>query len=385
MSLMHALPRLCLLVLALATLQAPTHAQNRKGQIESDKFWADASRGLEWISSSKVIPSAATPSALDIVPDSANSRYTGMVDTAFDPDVHRVVILAQGRKVLHRKYNPAWVDETSRPISFSMAKSLVGLAVGKALCAGAIQSLDDSVQRYSSRLMGTSWGQAKIRHVLAMMSGSNKPAQTPTGSPTPEVQAETLAKAYNGPITHDFVGLMKKADAHHAASGQVAYYNNLDTQALALLVEDATGQKFVDFFTQEIWAPSGASQSAKWFHNTQGEVVAFSGFTGHPYDWIRLANYVMEARDADTCFGKYLREATRRQSGIKLPNGEVSGYGFQMWVGCAGTDAFCFIGHGGQRVLMHPGTRAVMYMHSSSLVGSQTMLPVFREFVQRLR
>lgn len=373
------------ILIALLSVSTGLHAQNRKGQIESDRFWSDASKGFEWLSSSKTIPAAPSPSELRVAPDSLQSPYRDLVDQAFDGDVHRVVLLAQGRQILHRKYNQQWVDEKSRPISFSMAKSLVGLAVGKALCTGAIKSLDDPLQRYASRLAGTSWGEAKIRHVLAMMSGANKPANTGTGSPTPEVQAETLGKVYSGMITREFIGLMKAVDARHAPSGQSHYYNNLDTQSLAILVEDATGKKFADFFHEEIWVPAGAARSANWFHNAHEQVVGFTGFTAHPYDWIRLGNHVLEERETDSCFGNYLKEATRRHSGIRLPNNEVGGYGFQMWVNCAGTEAFCFLGHGGQRLVMHPPTKAVMYMHSSSLVGSQSMLPVYKAFVERLR
>lgn len=379
------LTRAMLLMISLVFLHTPSDAQNRKGQMEPDKFWQDASKGLEWLSSSQSIPAAKQASTMEIASDSLSSPYSAIVDPIFDNDVHRIVILAQGRKILHRTYNKNWVDEKSRPISFSMAKSLVGLAVGKALCTGAIKSLDDPLQTYSSRLIGTSWGEAKIRHVLAMMSGANQPNSSGTGSATPEVQAETLAKAYNGPITRELIELMKKTDAHYATSGKTHYYNNLDTQALAFMVEDATGQKFADFFAQEIWIPAGARQAAKWMHTTHGEVVSFTGFTAHPYDWIRLGNYVLEQRESASCYGNYLQEASRRHSGIMLPNGEVTGYGFQMWVGCAGTDAFCFLGHGGQRLVMHPATKAVMYMHSTSLVGSQTLLPAYKEFVKRLR
>lgn len=370
--------------LILISLVGVSHAQNKKGQIESDKFWENFSKGLEWLPSSKVVSAAPVASPLEIAPDSLNSPLTQIVDSAFDPDVHRIVILANKRKVLHRKYNERWVDENSRPLSASMAKSLVALTVGKAMCAGAIKSLDDTVAAYSARLAGTSWGNAKIRHVLAMSSGSHKPVYSPTGSPTPEVHTETLQKAYEGKMTHEFVSLMKKADAKYSASGVQGLYSNLDTQALAFLVEDATGQKFIEYFEREIWHPSGPSQQGKWFHNSHGQVSAFSGFTAHPYDWIRLGNYVLEERAGDSCFGKFLKEATTQQSRIILPNGDAP-YGFQLWLGCGGTDAFCFVGHGGQRLVMSPSTGIIMYMHTTSAAASPPILAVYKNLVNRSR
>ena len=377
----HNLLAFCLASTAIFCAGAAL-AQNNKGQIENDQFWADFSKGFEWLPTSKSISASPAPSNLEVVPDSLNSSLTPLVDQAFDPDVHRIVILSHKRSIIHRKYNERWVSEKSRPASASMAKSLTALAVGKAICNGAIAHLDENASVYSSRLRGTSWGHAKIRHLLAMSSGSNKPVFSPTGSPTPQVQAETLAKSYQGKMTHDFISLMAKADEKYSASGQQGLYNNLDTQALAILVEDATRQKFIEFFEREIWHAMGASQGGPWSHNSLGQVGAFSGFTAHPYDWIRLGHYVLEERAKDTCFGKFLKEATTRQSQVLLPNGSAA-YGFQTWLGCGGVDTFCFLGHGGQRLQMSPSTGLVMYVHATSLSASQPLLAMYRNVASR--
>jgi CubicO group peptidase (beta-lactamase class C family) len=375
--------RIFAITMILCICSALAHAQNRKGQLESDKFWEDYSKGHEWLTTSKSIP-ATTSSKLEVADNSLASSLSPMVNQAFDPDVHRIVILSHKRKIIHRKYNDRWVTEKSRPSSSSMAKSLTGLAVGKALCTGAIKSLDDEASIYSPRLSGTSWGKSKIRHLLAMSSGSNKPIFSPTGSPTPEVLAETLEKSYEGRMTKDFIDLMKKADQHYSASGQQGYYNNLDTEALAILVEDATRQKFIDFFAKEIWQTSGAAQSAKWSHNSLGQVAAFSGFTAHPYDWIRVGHYVLEERSKNTCFGNFLKEGTQQQSRVILPNGDAP-YGFQMWLGCGGTNSFCFAGHGGQRLVMDPSTGFVMYVHATSDLSVTPIYKMYRDVLGQIK
>jgi CubicO group peptidase (beta-lactamase class C family) len=126
----------------------------------------------------------------------------------------------------------------------------------------------------------------------------------------------------------------------------------------------------------------GASQGGTWSHNSLGQVGAFSGFTAHPYDWIRLGHYVLEERAKDTCFGKFLKEATTRQSQVLLPNGSAA-YGFQTWLGCGGVDTFCFLGHGGQRLQMSPSTGLVMYVHATSLSSSQPLLAMYRNVASR--
>lgn len=362
----------------------PVWAQNSKGQLEPDSFWAEASQGFEGFASSRTLAAAPKVSRLEIAPDSLHSSWSAEVQAAFDPDVHRIVLLARKRQVIHRQYNSRWVNENTRPVSFSMAKSLVALTVGQALCSGAIRNLDDTAEVYSRRLKDSSWGKAKIRHLLAMSSGANKPVFTRTGSPTPEVQAETFGKAYEGKVTADLLALMRRADERHGPSGVNGLYNNLDTQALAFLVEDATGQPFVDYFQKTIWSAAGAAQPARWFHSSTGQVIAFSGFTAHPYDWLRIANFVLEEREKNTCYGEYLRQATTRQSDLVLPSGKAA-YGFQIYPSCGGEDAFCFLGHGGQRLIMSPSTGLVMYVHGTSLAAGQPLMALYKNLWQKSR
>ena len=376
--------RLAMLFTVFVLLLNTSLAQNSKGQLESDRFWENASQGFESLSSSRVIQAAQSISKLDIPQDSLHSEWSSLVNNAFDPDVHRIVLIADKRKIIHRKYNEKWVNESSRPVSFSMAKSLVSLTVGHALCSGAIRSLDEAAGIYSRRFRDTSWGQAKVRHLLAMSSGSNRPVFSSTGSPTAQVQAETLAKSYEGKITVDLIDLMRRADEHDSPSGVNGLYNNLDTQALAFLVEDATGKSFLDYFEQTVWAAAGAAHPARWFHNSRSQVLAFSGFTAHPYDWLRIANYVLEERVKNSCFGQYIRDATSRQSDLILPNGKVA-YGYQIYPGCGGTDAFCFLGHGGQRLVMSPSTGLVMYVHGTSLAAGQPLMSLYKNLMQGIR
>jgi hypothetical protein len=53
----------CLACLAIFYAGAAL-AQNNKGQIGTDQFWADFSKGLEWLPTSKSISAAPTPSHL---------------------------------------------------------------------------------------------------------------------------------------------------------------------------------------------------------------------------------------------------------------------------------------------------------------------------------
>jgi hypothetical protein len=74
-----------------------------------------------------------------------------------------------------------------------------------------------------------------------------------------------------------------------------------------------------------------------------------------------------ELNNEESCFGKYLREATTK----KIDSiGPASAYGYQIWVRCSMRTDFCFIGYGGQYLLFNIATKTVLYHHATSLSQS---------------
>lgn len=364
------------------TASSFANAQNSKGQRESDQYWSDYSKGFEWFSTSKNIPAAIAPSPVDLSSEGSDIAIANEIDEVFDPDIHRIVIVSRGRNILYRKYNQKWVNELSRPSSSSMAKSLVAITTGRAMCDGKIHSLDDLANKYVPALDGTSWGNAKIKHLLSMSSGSHKPEPATTGSPTQEVNTETLVKSYAGTVNADFIDLMRRSDGKYSSSGKQANYNNLDTIALSMVVEAATGQRFHEYFAKAVWQPLGAEQPAKWAASRSGQVLAFSGFTAYPLDWIRLANNLIDEMSSSTCLGDYLKQASSQQSAVPVGTGVVP-YGYQMYPNCGGPGSLCFAGYGGQRLFISPKTGMVLYLHGSSELGARRFNRLFATWVKK--
>ena len=81
------------------------------------------------------------------------------------------VLLLEHDKILHEEYaNGATSKSLMR--SYSVAKSLTALAVGEALCAGKIKSLEDKATTYAPTLEGTAYGAATLRQLLTYTSGA---------------------------------------------------------------------------------------------------------------------------------------------------------------------------------------------------------------------
>src|SRR5207247_2611657 len=80
------------------------------------------------------------------------------------------LLVLQGNQIIAERYRYGRTEK-DRFISFSMAKSVVSVLVGKALEKGILKSLDDTVETYVPELKGSAYGPTTIRQLLRMSSG----------------------------------------------------------------------------------------------------------------------------------------------------------------------------------------------------------------------
>ncbi len=274
----------------------------------------------------------------------------------------RAVLISQSGVLQVERYLSNSVSATSAPIGNSMSKSLVSLAVGKALCQGKLASLDLKAEQVVESLAGTSWGRSSVRDLLRMTSGAFYTDNVrPTGWKDQQDILDNRA-IYSRGLTRSFVDLMKARDSRQFEPGSAFNYNNYDTVVLTLVVEKAVGKPFATFFAEQIWSEVAAERDGAWVTNQLGEVAGYFGFSAAPRDWIRLGEYVLEKLAQDDCFGRYLREATTEQVKANWPFNKS--YGYQIWTNCTRKPgSFCFVGNHGQQLILHPASKAVLYVH----------------------
>lgn len=83
--------------------------------------------------------------------------------------VSGLLVLKDGRMLLERYQYGRSAEH--RFTSFSMAKTLVAMAVGAAVAEGRIDSIDDPVDKYEPALSASAWKGVALRQVLTMSSG----------------------------------------------------------------------------------------------------------------------------------------------------------------------------------------------------------------------
>lgn len=337
-------------------------------------WWNAVSNGFRKEASTAVSKKANGPAG-DIDGQSGHALMApqqDMLDAAFQTAGAKAMLVSKSGQIIYEKYAGS-LSRDSTPLGFSMSKSLVSLAVGQALCAKVIPSLEDRASIYIPALAGTSWGVATIKQLLKMSSG----AYSTQISGHKDLNIEQLyAAAYFSRMTYNYIDLMKKNDERKFPDHQTFMYNNNDTIALSLLVEAATRKKFAAYFGEVIWNKIGAEADGAWVVNNKGQAHTYSGFSARPRDWIRLGNFVLkELKDPTSCFGRYLGEATEPQIETSSRHRSLApGYGYQIWSRCLSASQsrlnnidFCFIGHGGQMLLFDKEKGMVLFLHATDV------------------
>lgn len=247
-----------------------------------------------------------------------------------------------------------------------MSKSLTSLTVGKAICDGHIESINDSINKYVPGLSDISWGDSSIRDVLRMSSGAYNTLISMHGHKNSQ-QAQSFGHSEHiGKMNDDYIDLMRLADDRKHSPGKEFNYSNFDTIALGLLIQGSTKMSFPEYFEKSIWNLVGAQSSGAWFLNNKKQTSTYQGFSASPEDWIRIGVMVLsEMKKQDNCFGDFIKEATSKQINSFGP---ASGYGYQIWVNCGSMKSdFCFVGYGGQYLIFNIEKNIILYHHSTTL------------------
>lgn len=288
-----------------------------------------------------------------------------ILDQLFDRNNTKALLVAQGNEVIYEK-NSFSTGRRSTPLGYSMSKSLTALTVGKALCDGHIESINDPIKKYVPALSNTSWGDSSIRDVLRMSSGAYDTLMSMHGHKNSQHAQSFGHTEHMGKMNDDYIDLMRLADERKHPPGKEFNYSNFDTIALGLLIQGSTKMSFPEYFEKSIWNLVGAQSSGAWFLNNKKQTSTYQGFSASPEDWIRIGVMVLnEMKNQDNCFGNFVKEATTKQINSFGP---APGYGYQIWVNCGSIKSdFCFVGYGGQYLIFNIEKNIVLYHHATTL------------------
>lgn len=234
-------------------------------------------------------------------------------------------VVIRDNRLLFESYRDGY-SASSLSNSFSMAKSIVALAVGCAIDEGRISSVDQPVSDFIPEFAGFDGEVLTIRHLLTMSAGVDfQEAYTSPFSPT--------TKLYYGNDLAKVTFNMKE----NAKPGVDFVYQSGVTQLLAFVLEKATGERLADYVSRKLWTPMQAEENALWsLDRKDGMEKAYCCFNSNARDFARFGQLLLNKgswNGQQLVSPTFLTEATTPDSSLVFReyNEPNRFYGYQFW------------------------------------------------------
>ncbi len=258
------------------------------------------------------------------------------------------------------RYENYWEDYNKETItgSFSMAKTVNALLIGKLIEEGKIASVNDDVKKYVPELVQIPPGKLTIKDVLTMSSAFDwHESYWNIFSMT--------AESYYG---DDMITLMSNLELRDKGTGSLWEYQSCCTQVLGYIIKNASGKSVADYAHEKLWEPLGAENDALWSKDNKGEKgiqKSFCCINATARDFARLGQLVLQQGKCDTTQvinPDWIQQMTTPASYLKDENGNaVDWYGYQMWmINYKGHEIPYFRGILGQFIFVVPDQHAVI-------------------------
>ena len=340
----------------------------RLGQAFTEPYRVGSFSAMDTISPHCVVEPSDNPLPLPIAYAEPRFRYRFDGQTlTLDDYMQRqrataVLVLKDGQIVAQRSGYDRKPD--ARLLSNSMAKTVVALAIGKALESGLIRSLEDTAESYEPRLAGTVYGQTRIINLLRMASGAQF-VEDYSGR-------DDLARFNLAARKQGVVAAAKVIAERVAPQGTRFNYASAETQMLGLVLRAATGQTLCRYVSDTIWKPMGAESRATWLTYANEAVEMASGnFNATVQDYARLGWLMANdgQRDGRSIVSRdYLLHMTDAglqpemfRPGIMQNKGSTyTGYGLQTWLLPGTHRRFALFGIYGQAIMVDPELKLVV-------------------------
>ncbi len=192
-------------------------------------------------------------------------------------------IIVKNDKIVYEKYANGY-DENSINTSFSMAKSVVSLLIGKAIEEGYIQSVEQPISDYIEEFKNAEIGKTTIEELLLMRSKI-------------AYDEDKFLWFGDDSLSYWHDDLRKLVLSHKELTERYEgkfHYNNYHPLLLGIILERSTGVSISQFFEREIWQKIGAEHDASWSLDSVGGFEKMeSGINFCARDFVKIGSLVL--------------------------------------------------------------------------------------------
>jgi CubicO group peptidase (beta-lactamase class C family) len=273
-----------------------------------------------------------------------------------------------------------------RRITWSVSKSFLSALFGIAIEEGSITSLQDPVTKYVPELIGSGYDGVSIKNVLQMSSGVR--FDEDYGSFNSDINRFGRLMALGGSFDEFAASLVNERQP-----GTFLNYVSLDTHVLGMVLRNATGRAFVDYFNDKLWSQIGAEDSALFMIDQNGEPMVLGGMNIRTRDFARFGKLY---RDGGVLNGKqivpaqWIIDSTTPDAPHLIPgprdtSAHSLGYGFQWWIPENADSEFMAIGIYDQFIYINQKAGVVIVKNSANIDFMENAFEATTETVEVFR
>ncbi|WP_317930428.1 serine hydrolase [Halioxenophilus sp. WMMB6] len=276
--------------------------------------WTEIVSAVDWYTPLETVPGqAGLPLPVDL---QVADRYH-QAEALAEKHQSYALIIWQAGAIRYEKYWPGF-DQNARYDTASMHKTVLAVLLGIAWDQGLIKSVDDPLANYLPELADTRRGQLPLRALLEMASGIQSP---PPGQGSEAISWQTY-------LGND----LPAAIAHWPqvkAPFEAFYYANANPQYLGRVIEQASGQRYADYLSHNLWQPLGASDARVWLDHEQGLARTSCCLQATARDWLRFGLLLLNQGKVGE--QQVVSEAWLTQ--MLAPSPQNPNYGWLIWRG----------------------------------------------------
>jgi CubicO group peptidase (beta-lactamase class C family) len=281
-------------------------------------------------------------------------------------DLHKEIgtvafLVIKNDSIIHESYFDDY-NKNSKSNSFSMAKSVVSAALGKAIQEGKITSLDQLVSDFFPQFKEGKSATMTVGDLSSMASGLDwdESYYSPFSITT---------RAYFDEDLNEVILSQKGIEE----PGKRYKYLSGNTQLLAMVIEKATGQSLAHYVSEKFWKPFGAENDALWQTDHEGGIVkAYCCIASNARDFARFGKLYKQYGKWN---GQQILDSAFVAKSITPRFPESPEYGYGWWLSeYRNKDVFYMRGHLGQYVIVIPEDDIIIvrlgHRHKRSSIGS---------------
>lgn len=194
------------------------------------------------------------------------------------------LIVARDDYIILEGYGNGYYS-SSLNTSFSMAKSVVSLLIGKAVEEGYIESIEQPISNYIQEFKGLDIGKNTIEDLLLMRSNI-------------VYDEDKFLWFGDDSLTYFSSDLRKLALEHTQTTDEYNgkfHYNNYHPLLLGIILERTTGVSVSQYFQKKLWEPLYTQYDASWSLDSEksGFEKMESGINFRSIDFIKIGTMIL--------------------------------------------------------------------------------------------